>query len=76
MEFLRSQGMRRCGTAAEKMEEGLKAWRNGDKKNMAITARLRKETTMTLKWIAEHLEMGSWTHVSNLLAATRRRKRR
>ena len=22
---------------------------------------------MRLKWIAQHLEMGSWTHISNLL---------
>jgi hypothetical protein len=27
----------------------------------------RSETTMSLKWIARRLEMGSWTHVSNLL---------
>jgi hypothetical protein len=27
---------------------------------------------MTLKWLAERLAMGSWTHVSNLLAARRR----
>jgi hypothetical protein len=32
-----------------------------------LAARLRKETTMRLKWIAQHLEMGSWTHISNLL---------
>ena len=29
---------------------------------------------MSLKWIAQHLEMGSWTHVSNLLAARRKRE--
>ena len=29
--------------------------------------RLRQETTMSLKWIAERLHMGSWTYVSNLL---------
>jgi len=32
-----------------------------------IARRLRKETTMTLKWIAEALHMGIWTHVSNRL---------
>jgi hypothetical protein len=37
-----------------------------------VAARLRKETTMSLKWIAQHLEMGSWTHVSNLLGARRK----
>ena len=30
---------------------------------------LRKESTMSLKWIAERLQMGSWTYVSNLLNA-------
>ena len=57
-------------------QEELKARRKGDKNKVAIAARLRKETTMTLKWIAEHLEMGSWNNVSNLLAATRPRKHR
>jgi len=28
---------------------------------------LRQETTMSLKWIARRLYMGSWTHVPNLL---------
>jgi hypothetical protein len=32
-----------------------------------IAARLRKETTVTLKWIAQRLHMGTWTHVSNRL---------
>jgi hypothetical protein len=27
----------------------------------------RQETTMSLKWIAQRLEMGSWTYASNLL---------
>jgi len=57
-------------------EEELKARRKGDKNKLAIAARLRKETTMTLKWIAEHLVMGSWSNVSNLLAAKCNRKRR
>ena len=29
--------------------------------------RLRQETTMSLKWIAARLQMGTWTYVSNLL---------
>jgi len=29
--------------------------------------RLRQETTMSLKWIAQRLQMGSWTYISNLL---------
>jgi hypothetical protein len=34
-----------------------------------LARRLRTETTMTLRWIAERLQMGSWTYVSNLLHA-------
>jgi len=29
---------------------------------------------MSLKWIAQHLEMGSWSHVLNLLAAKRKQE--
>jgi hypothetical protein len=29
---------------------------------------------MSLKWIAQHLEMGSWTYVSNLLGAKRKQE--
>src|ERR1039458_3584416 len=29
--------------------------------------RLRQETTMTLKWMADRLKMGTWTHVANRL---------
>ena len=34
-----------------------------DKVKIALAQRLRKETTMTLKWIAARLQMGSWTYV-------------
>jgi hypothetical protein len=30
-------------------------------------APLARETTMTLRWFADRLQMGSWTYVSNLL---------
>ena len=33
-----------------------------------------QETTMSLQWIAEHLAIGSWTHVSNLFGTLRKRK--
>jgi len=39
---------------------------------LRLARRLRTETSVTLKWIAEHLHMGSWTHVSNQLYAARR----
>ena len=32
-----------------------------------LARRPRQETTMSLKWIAQRLQMGSWTYVSNLL---------
>ena len=53
-------------------EAELQARRKSDKNKVAIARRLRAETTMTLKWIAEHLWMGSWNNVSNVLAAKRK----
>jgi REP element-mobilizing transposase RayT len=50
-------------------ERGLPNQPKGAKKKVAIARRLRKETTMTLKWIANRLEMGTWTYVSNLVNA-------
>jgi len=32
-----------------------------------LARRLRQETIMSLRWIAQRLQMGSWTYVSNLL---------
>ncbi len=43
----------------------------GDKEKVAVARRLRRETTMTLWWIAERLQMGCWTYVSNLLREKR-----
>jgi hypothetical protein len=34
---------------------------------LMLARRLGQETTMSLKWIAERLQMGTWTYVSNLL---------
>jgi putative transposase len=48
-------------------ESDLKNSRKGDPQKVRIAARLRKETTVTLKWIAQRLHMGTWTHVSNRL---------
>ncbi len=39
----------------------------GDEGKVRLARQLRAETTMTLRWIAARLEMGSWTYVSNLL---------
>ena len=34
---------------------------------VGLAQRLRRETTMDLKWIAEELAVGSWKYLSNLL---------
>jgi len=41
--------------------------RKRDKGNLKRTRRRRAQTTITLRWIAARLQMGSWTRVSNLL---------
>jgi putative transposase len=48
-------------------ETDLAARRKGDPGKVRMARRLRAETTMTLKWIAERLKMGAWTHVTNRL---------
>jgi len=48
-------------------EKELRSRPKGDKAKVKLARRLRKETTMSLKWIARELNMGSWTYVSNLL---------
>ena len=39
--------------------EQLTRWRKGDKRKVRIALRRRRETTMTLKWMAEPLAMGA-----------------
>lgn len=41
--------------------------KKGDGAKVALARRLRGETAVSLKWIAEKLHMGTWTHVSNRL---------
>jgi hypothetical protein len=52
----------------------LKQMRKGDPIKIKLAAEIRKQTTMSLKWTAEHLHMGSWTYVSNLLSLERGQK--
>jgi putative transposase len=54
-------------------EQDLRTVAKGDNGKVALARRLRQETTMTLKWIAQRLYMGSWTYVSNLLHEKQRR---
>src|ERR1035437_8306919 len=48
-------------------EVQLRARPKGHRSKVMLARRLRQETTMSLKWIAERLQMGTWTYVSNLL---------
>jgi len=48
----------------------------GDPEKIKIAMRLRKETLMTVAWIAERLQMGSVANVNTLLYQWRQRKRR
>ena len=48
-------------------EEDLRLRRKSDEVKIRLAAQLRQETTMTLKWIAERLRMGSWSYVANNL---------
>ena len=45
----------------------LKQRRKGDPGKVALARLLRQKTAVSLKWIADNLEMGTWTHVSNRL---------
>lgn len=53
---------RRKWTAAE-----LQARPKGDAEKLALAARLRSETTMTVTWIAERLGMGPRGYLNDLL---------
>ncbi|MBU6410985.1 MAG: transposase [Verrucomicrobiota bacterium] len=53
-------------------EEDLRQRRKGDPRKVRLALRLRKETTMTLKWIAERLAMGSWKYLNGRLYEQRR----
>jgi len=57
-------------------ERELLARAKGDPAKVTIARRLRTESTMTLKWVAERLHMGAWTYVWNLLAAQRTKGQR
>ena len=48
----------------------------GDPDKVKIAIRLRKETLMTVAWIAERLQMGSVANVNTLLYQWRQRQRR
>jgi len=45
----------------------LTQWRKGDKRKVRIALRLRRETTMTLKLMAEQLALGTLANVARRL---------
>jgi REP element-mobilizing transposase RayT len=57
------EGLKRLGWK----EADLEMRRKGDREKLKLAVRLREETTVTVKWIAERLRMGTWTHVNHLL---------
>jgi len=69
-ERLLKEELRRRGWA----EAELSRRRKGDPEKVRIASQLRACTTMTLKWIAQRLKMGTWIHFSNCLVAHRKSK--
>ena len=63
------EGLKRLGWK----EADLEARRKGDREKLKLAVRLRVETTVTVKWIAERLRMGTWTHLNHLLYWHRRK---
>ena len=51
----------------EACQNELRGRAKGHPGKVVIARRVRQETTLSLRWIAERLAMGTWTHVSNLL---------
>jgi len=48
--------------------DGLKLLWANHRIKVCLAQRLRRKTTMDLKWIAEELGVGSWKYLSNLLS--------
>ncbi len=58
----------RLGLRKRRWEEiDLATMRKSDPRKVTLARQVRTETAVSLKWIADRLRMGSWTHVSNLL---------
>jgi len=62
-ERILAKEMRRLGWGSAE----LKHRRKGDVKKIRVAQRLRRETTMTWSWIAEHLQMGAAGYAANCL---------
>jgi len=64
--ILRGTIMGRVALPRDRLEE-LTQRDKGDAGKIRIARRLRSETSVPLKWIAEELKMGSWTYVASRL---------
>ena len=53
-------------------EADLEVRAKGDREKVKLAVRLRTETSVTIKWIAQRLCMGTWTHLDHLLYWHRR----
>jgi hypothetical protein len=54
-------------TGSHPPEAALERRRKGDAKKLQAARRLRRETTMSLNWIAKRLRMGAAGSLANLL---------
>jgi hypothetical protein len=78
IDHVMNSGDRRKRIIAKELKRGrgqeadLKTRSKGDPVKLALAARLRTETTMTVGWIAERLAMGTRGYLNHLLY--RRRK--
>ncbi len=64
------EGLKRLGWAEADLEIRAK----GDAEKIKLAVRLRAETTATIKWIAQRLQMGTSTYLNHLLYWHRREK--
>jgi hypothetical protein len=62
LQIVQEELQKRGWTKAE-----LKRQRKGDEAKVALARRLPEERAVSLRWIAENLYIGTWTHVSNRL---------
>lgn len=66
-----AEGLSKARWSVQRLEEE----RKSHPVKVELAKRLRRETTLSLKWIAENLRMGTWTHVSNLLRPSRQQRK-
>jgi len=66
-----AEGMAKAGWKPDDLAKR----RKGDRVKVALAQKLRKETALPLKWIAQRLHMGCWEYARRLLHETRKNKR-